>query len=119
MEVGDKTHGTDYSIIALVEKCFLGSEVERAPDLFDRLARRAIRVDHGRADIGMPEQSLDRANVVVRLQKMGSERVAEGVGRDAFGELGAPDRFAQRFLELCFMHMIPAENISRGNRGNT
>ena len=38
-----------------------------------------MRVDHRRADIGMAQQFLYRANVVARLQKMGGKRVSQSV----------------------------------------
>ena len=38
-----------------------------------------MRIDHRGADIGMPEQFLDGADVVSILKKVGREGVAQGV----------------------------------------
>jgi hypothetical protein len=61
----------------------LPSEIKRAFRLFHGPARHAVGIDHRCSDIRMPEQRLDRANVVVRLQEMSGEAVAEGMGRYA------------------------------------
>jgi len=49
------------------------SEIQRAFQFLYRLARHAMGVDHCRPDVGVPEQRLDRADIVVGLQKMGGE----------------------------------------------
>ena len=63
-------------------------------------------IDHRRPDVLMPEQRLDRAEVVACLQKVGGETVTEGVRRDALGELCLSDRFVQRILNMRVMKMI-------------
>ena len=55
----------------------------------------------------MSEQFLDRADVVVGLQEMGSEGVAEGVGSDTLGKFGPLNCLVQRCLHILFMKMIP------------
>jgi hypothetical protein len=54
------------------------SEIERALCFLHRPARHAVRVDHRRPDIGMAEQRLDGADIVVRLQEMGGSLSACG-----------------------------------------
>src|SRR5437867_4183882 len=39
-----------------------------------------VRVDHGRADVAMTEQLLDRPDVVTVLEQVGRERVSEKCG---------------------------------------
>ena len=46
---------------------------------------------------------------------MGCKAVAEGVGGDALGELGPPDRFTKGFLDMRFMKMISPQFLSRRN----
>jgi hypothetical protein len=64
------------------------SEIERALRLFHGPARDARGLH-----ICMPQQRLDRSDIVIRLKQMSGERVAEGVGGDALGELCPPDSF--------------------------
>jgi hypothetical protein len=48
-----------------------------------RASVQDVRVDHGRGDIAVPQQFLNRADVVPVLQKMGGEGVTERVWPDA------------------------------------
>jgi hypothetical protein len=48
-------------------------EIQRALRLFDGFARNTVRVDHRSSHIRMPEQRLDRADVVAGLEQMGRE----------------------------------------------
>ena len=64
----------------------------------------------------MAEKLLDGPNVVIRLQKMSGKTVAEGVGGDALGKLGPPDRCIKGFLDMRFMKMIPSELFCARNR---
>jgi hypothetical protein len=57
-------------------------KVQRAFDILYRLAFRGVRVNHGRPDIGMAQQLLDRPDVIVGFQQMGGKAVAERVRRD-------------------------------------
>ncbi len=43
-------------------------------------------VDHGGADVFVTEEFLDGADVIAGLEKVGGERVAEGVTGDALGQ---------------------------------
>ncbi len=54
-------------------------------------------VDHRRPDVGMTEECLDRADVVVRLQKVGGKGMAKRVSRYPLGKLS-------------FFHNNPADN---------
>ena len=62
-----------------------GSEIQRALPLFHGLARYAMRINHRRPDVRVPEHFLDRANIIIRLQEVRCERVAKGVSSYAFG----------------------------------
>lgn len=59
-------------------------KIQRALHLFHGFARNAVGIDHRGPDIGVPQKRLDRADIIVRLQKMGGKGMAERVGRDAF-----------------------------------
>src|SRR2546428_5548392 len=50
-----------------------------------------VRVDHGGADIPVAEELLDGPDVVIVFQQVGSEGVAEGVGRGRAGEAPPTD----------------------------
>ena len=74
-------------------------------------------VDHGRPHIRMPEQCLDRPDIIIGLQKMGCKTVAEeGMRSDALGELGIPDRFIKGLLDMSLVEMIPSELFCARNR---
>ena len=47
-----------------------------------------VGVDHGRADIAVAEQFLNRADVDARLEEVGGERVAEAVAPGLLGDAG-------------------------------
>ena len=51
------------------------SEIQRAFNFFQGLARHAVGIDHRGPHIRMPEQRLDRADIVVRLEQMGKSGV--------------------------------------------
>jgi len=77
----------------------VSSEIQRALQLFYGFARYTVSVDHRRSDIGMAEQRLDRADVVVGLQEMGGEAVAEGMRR-RFMNLFLPRPLNQAILRM-------------------
>ena len=64
-------------------------------------------IDHGRPYIGIAEQLLDRTDVIVCLQKMGGEGVAERVRGHALGELSLPDGKIHRILKARVMYVVP------------
>jgi len=43
-----------------------------------------VGIDHRRPDILMPEQFLNRPNVIAILQEVGGEGMPKGVARDPF-----------------------------------
>jgi hypothetical protein len=67
-----------------------------------------VRVDHGSADITVAEKLLDGPDVVVVLQQVGGEGVAEGVARGGLGETGGADRVLHGALEDRFVEMVAA-----------
>jgi hypothetical protein len=54
------------------------SEIQRAFGLFNGPAWYTMSIDHRGPDVAMAEKSLDSADVVVGLQEMSGEAVAEG-----------------------------------------
>jgi len=48
-----------------------------------------VRADHGRLQILVTEQLLQRADVELRREQVSGERVAGGVGRDELGDAGS------------------------------
>ena len=65
-------------------------------------------VNHGGADIGMPQQLLHRANVVTRLQQMRGKRVAQHMGANRLGNPSTACRIAHSALHRGGQHMVPA-----------
>jgi hypothetical protein len=47
-----------------------------------------VGVDHGGADVFMPEEFLDGADIIAGLEQMGCKGVAQGVAGDALLEAG-------------------------------
>jgi len=86
---------------------FFTSEIQRAFQFLDRFAWNAVGVDHRRPDIGVAEQGLDRADIVVGLEKVRGEGMAEGVRGYPLGELSFPDGMIHRIPEARFMHVVP------------
>jgi hypothetical protein len=68
-------------------------------------------INHGRADIAMPEHLLDGPDVIIGLEQMAGKGMAEGVCRGAFGQTGLLDRRPDGFLYMGFMQVIPAASI--------
>ena len=62
------------------------SEIERALRLLDGPYRDAVGVDHGGFQARVPQKLLYYADVVIRLQQVGGEGVAEGVAGDTLGD---------------------------------
>jgi hypothetical protein len=67
-----------------------------------------MRVDHRRADVAVPEQRLNRANVVAVFQEMSREGMAEGMAGRRLGDPGGPNRIVYRALEDGLVEMVPA-----------
>lgn len=55
------------------------SKIQGALHLFDGLTWNAMGVDHRRPDIGMAKQFLNCADIVIGLQKVSGETMAEGM----------------------------------------
>ena len=83
-----------------------GSEIQRASHLFEGLARNAMGIDHRGPDIAVAQKLLDRADVVIGLQKMRRERVPERVAGDSLGQFSLSDGFVKRLLDMRFVKMI-------------
>jgi len=80
--------------------------VGRAPDA-QRASIQDVRVDHGRADVRMAEQFLNRPYVVPALEQMRRERMAERMATDALRERRPADRRGHRTLNDGLVDVIP------------
>jgi hypothetical protein len=69
-------------------------------------------INHGRADIAMPEHLLDGPDVIIGLEQMAGKGMAEGVCRSTFGQPDFFDRRPDGFLCMGFMQVIPAASFS-------
>jgi hypothetical protein len=65
-----------------------------------------VGVDHGGFHVFMPEKLLDSADVVVVLQQVRGEAVAEGVAGDAFGQARRFGGLANRLLQAAFIGVM-------------
>ena len=75
-------------------------------------------VDHGRADIGMAEQFLHRADVVAGLQQMRGKRMAQRVWRGWLVHRAGRHRTLEGCLERTFKQMMAAAHrAARVDRG--
>ncbi len=72
-------------------------------------ARDGLGVDHRRLDIAVPQQVLDRADIVAGLQQMAGEAVTERVRRDTFCDSGCGRCFFDCSLDIVRIHMEPPE----------
>ena len=66
-----------------------------------------MRIDHGRTDVLMPKEFLDRPNIIAVLKQMGRKRMPEGVATGRFGDPGFPNGFFDRPLQDGFVEMMP------------
>jgi len=60
---------------------FHTSEIKQAFGIFLGDAFDGMLVDHGGPDIAVPQQFLDRPNIIVGLQKVAGKTVTKGVSR--------------------------------------
>ena len=60
--------------------------VQRAPHA-TTTQRADVSMNHGCRDIGMPEQFLDRSNVLSGFEQMSRETVPKGMAREIFGDI--------------------------------
>ena len=72
-----------------------------------------VQLRHRRADVGMPEQLLHRANVVSVLEQMGRERMPEAVRPHALRDAGPPHR--ARHLPLHRRTMAGSSTVRRSD----
>lgn len=56
--------------------------------------------------VRMAELFLHRANVCAGLQKMGSERVAQGMAADLFLQAAGPGGSPQELVDIRLVHMV-------------
>ena len=74
-------------------------------------------VDHGRLDILVSEQLLDRPNVMPGLKQVRREGVAEGVGGDGLGEVRPPCGHLDGLLDTLWMEVVPPNHSTAGVSG--
>ena len=67
-----------------------------------------MSIDHRRSDVGMAEQSLNGADIVIGLQQMGGEAVSEGVRGDPLDDPGLLHRLLNGVLDMRFVQMVPS-----------
>ena len=79
------------------------SEIERAFRLFHGSDRHAVGVDHRRLQAGVAQEILYHADVVICLEQVGGEGVAEGVGGNPLGNFCLAHGDIQRLLQLRLM----------------
>lgn len=76
------------------------SEIERALRLFHGPARHAMSIDHRSPDIGVAQQGLDGADIVIGLKEMGGKTVTEGMGPDPLRKFCFSHRCLNRLLNM-------------------
>jgi len=67
-----------------------------------------VGVDLRRAYVTVPEQFLNRTDVMAVFQQVRGERVTEGVAARRFGDPRAPDRVLDRALQHGFVEVVPS-----------
>src|SRR5215510_15055501 len=82
------------------------SEVQRALHPLKPLLSQDVRVDHRGGDIFVPQQLLDRANVIPVHQHMRSETVTERVRRRSLHHTGVPDGHVDGPLDRLLVDMM-------------
>ncbi len=70
-----------------------------------------MRIDLGGLDILVPQQFLDRADIVTIFQQMRGKGMPQGMHTAGFDNPGGTNRPFDRFLECLFMHMMASVNI--------
>ncbi len=86
-------------------------EVERAFRFLHGPDRDAVGVYHGRFQACVAQKLLNHTNVVIRLQEMGCEGVAEGVAGDSFRDFRLANGWIECSLKVGFVEM-PASPLS-------
>jgi hypothetical protein len=85
----------------------LKSEIEGAFGLFNGLAFNGMGINHCGSYIAVPQQLLNRADVIVPLEKMAGKTVAKGMGRGTFRDCCFTHRLFDSSLHMRFMQVIP------------
>src|SRR5262249_43264387 len=75
-----------------------------------------VSVDHGRGDVAVPEEFLNRADVVAVFEQVRSERVPEGVALRVLGDFGTPHGALHRFTEDAPILAMPAPCAAQRGR---
>ena len=86
--------------------------VERAADTL-RATVENVSVDHGRADVFVPKEALDGADVIAVLEEMGGERVPERVATGRLRDPGGADGVVDRTLDDTLVQMVAAALAGR------
>ena len=76
-----------------------------------------MRIDHRGPDVAVAQKLLDRADVVIGLQKMRRERVPERVAGDSLGQFSLSDGFVQRLLDMRVVKMISTQLLRIRHEG--
>lgn len=66
-----------------------------------------MRIDHGRTDVLMPKELLNRSNIVPVFQQVRREGVAERMATGRLDDPGFPNSFFDRPLQDGFVEMMP------------
>src|SRR5215510_4511795 len=75
---------------------------------YTTLFRSDVGVDLRRAHVTVPEQFLNRADVMAVFQQVRGERVTEGVAARRFGDPRATDRVLDRALQNGLVQVVPS-----------
>ena len=67
-----------------------------------------MSVNHSRADVFVPEEFLDSANVLARLQQMRGKSMPKSVAANMLYHPGRPGCFLDCALKNRFMYMMPS-----------
>ena len=67
-----------------------------------------VGINHGGSDVVVPEQLLNRADVMATFEKVGSKGMAEAVGSGTFTDLCREHSAPNRFLHQARIEMMPA-----------
>ena len=87
--------------------------VERTPHALPALVQH-MRVDHGRADVRMPEEFLDRPDIVSRFEQVSRERMPQGMAARRLRDSRASNGVLHRPLHHGLVKMMPP--VSAGPR---
>ena len=92
-------------------------EIQRAFRFLERDAAHRVGINHRGAHVAVPQQLLDGANVVVGLQQVAGEAVAQGVRGGPLGDSGAAHRVLDRLLHQGLVQMIAPTLVGIGYGG--